>query len=399
MHIGLIAPSVIHEARSGFQLRLLQLQEILRRIAGGKLDVWDLSRGRPITVGTPVAQRLIEARTDLRSRAHPTTVLRDMVALALHLWPYYRVRSIPITDQRTIAAWCHRQQFTHVVLTHPAGTELISDLARSGRRVFVDAHNAESALAAQLARRANSLSAWLKAQVYRRTVSRREQWDFPFAAEIWFPSHFDIELQRRVIGDGIPMRCVPNGLDLERYCPLTRRPTSAIVVPGTFEYPPNIRGAALMKTQVLPLVRQTIPDATLVLLGRDPIGSAQALADSPTVVATGEVEDVRPYLASAGVVAVPLLEGGGTRFKILEALAMELPVVTTPLGAEGLEVRDGEHLLIRDLSEFAPALVELLKHLKRGEGLGRKGRRVVEDRYDWLAIEATMRRAFAAIHE
>lgn len=395
MHIGLIAPSVIHEARSGFQLRLLQLQEILRRIAGGKLDVWDLSRGRPITVGTPVAQRLIEARTDLRSRAHPTTVLRDMVALALHLWPYYRVRSIPITDQRTIAAWCHRHQFTHVVLTHPAGTELISDLARSGRRVFVDAQNAESFLAKQLTRGATSLSSWLRAQVYWRTVSRREKWDFPHAAEIWFPSHLDIELQRRVIGDGIPMRCVPNGLDLERYHPLTRGPTSTIVMPGTFDYAPNIRGAALMKTQILPWVRQTIPDATLVLLGRDPNGSAQALADPPTVVATGEVEDVRPYLAKAGVVVAPIMEGGGTRFKILEALALGLPVVTTPLGCDGLEVRDEQHLLTRDLANFALAITSLLQKPERGQALGEAGRQLVASRYSWDAVEPGVRAALS----
>src|SRR6185437_14800217 len=117
----------------------------------------------------------------------------------------------------------------------------------------------------------------------------------------------------------------------------------------------------IMKERVLPIVQREIRDARLVLLGRDPDEAAKRLERHPDVVATGEVPDTRPYLQRAGVVVVPILNGSGTRYKILEALALGLPVVSTPLGAEGLDVHDGEHLLIRNIDEFSDAILSILR--------------------------------------
>ena len=109
------------------------------------------------------------------------------------------------------------------------------------------------------------------------------------------------------------------------------------------------------------------------------------------VLATGLVPDTQPYFRAAGVVAVPILQGSGTRFKILEALALGRPVVTTPLGTEGLAVRDGEHLLIRELNDFPEAIISLLSDPSRGRELGRSGRQLVETEYSWCAVERLLR--------
>ena len=91
----------------------------------------------------------------------------------------------------------------------------------------------------------------------------------------------------------------------------------------------------------MPIVREAVPDARLILAGSDPFGLAQRLTRPPQVVATGEISDMRPEFARAAVVVVPVLNGGGTRFKILEALALQRPVISTPRGCEGLLVQAG----------------------------------------------------------
>jgi polysaccharide biosynthesis protein PslH len=109
---------------------------------------------------------------------------------------------------------------------------------------------------------------------------------------------------------------------------------------------------------------------------------------------TGAVPDVRPFLAEAAVVVAPLRMGGGTRVKILEAMAMGRPIVSTSVGCEGLDVRDSQHLLIADTShDMADKIVGLLCDQTRGEALGWEGRRLVETAYDWNAIGANLEQA------
>jgi polysaccharide biosynthesis protein PslH len=191
------------------------------------------------------------------------------------------------------------------------------------------------------------------------------------------------------------LRCVPNGLDIHKYQLHHQSRSHDLVLPASFRYEPNVVGAQILRDDVLPAVRQVIPDARLVLLGRDPLGMAKALQREPDVVATGEVASTQSFFLSAGVIAVPLFQGGGTRYKILEALALGCPVVTTPLGCEGLEVRNGEHLLIRDINDFSSAIIALLSDSSTSTALGHRGRRLVEAYYSWEAVEAQVRNALS----
>ena len=181
-----------------------------------------------------------------------------------------------------------------------------------------------------------------------------------------------------------PTAIVPNGVD-SRY--FTAR--SAIGDPdtilffGTISYYPNTEGLVFFLREVFPLVKRARPNARLVVVGDSPPAEIRRWA-GPDVTITGAVDDVRPYLTRARVVIAPLRIGGGTRLKIVEAMAMGRPVVSTTLGAEGLAVTPGREILLADdPARFAGEVVHALSNDELATALGRDARAVAERAYDW----------------
>jgi glycosyltransferase involved in cell wall biosynthesis len=185
---------------------------------------------------------------------------------------------------------------------------------------------------------------------------------------------------------------VPNAVDSNYFRPLDSpvKP-HGIVFTGLLTYRPNVDAVNFFVRDIFPLVRRRHADALFTL-----VGSGLPRHGSVTgqgVFQAGHVEDVRPYLAEGAVVVAPLRIGSGTRLKILEALAMARPVVTTSLGCEGLEVSHGEHLLIADdANAFAAAVVRLLENPAEACAIGRRGRALVERRYRWEQSVAELER-------
>jgi glycosyltransferase involved in cell wall biosynthesis len=391
MSIALLTPTVVDRPTTGFKLRLAQLQTVLQRIDA--VAAWDIGRSEPVDLAQPAQHQPVTAG-QLRPNSRVTPVVRDSLALALHIWPRFTVRSL-IHQRKRILGWIDRTRPDQALLVHPYATELIPDLCRRGIRVFVDAQNVESDLARQLLQFTTTRAERVAALVKWLTLRRWEAQLFPRAHAIWLPSNLDAERQRRICQGRARIGCVPNALDMTRYELRPRVASHDIVLPASFGYEPNVYGARIFRDQVLPLVRHTVPEARLLLVGVDPSGAARALQRDPDVVATGEVPDTQPYLRGAGVVAVPMFQGGGTRYKILEALALGVPVITTPLGCEGLDVRDGEHLLIRDIDQFACAVTTLLKDQQYGIDLAGRGRALIEQSYSWTQIEKILRCALA----
>lgn len=187
----------------------------------------------------------------------------------------------------------------------------------------------------------------------------------------------------------------PNGVDTDTFAnaaPGIHEPRSLLFT-GAMAYPPNVEAAAYFCRDILPAILHDFPDAVLTLAGRDPAPAILDLAGRRpgNIVVTGSVHDMRPYLERAAVCVVPLLNGGGTRLKILEALSMQKAVVTTSLGCEGIAAVDGEHLLIADTPQaFAEATKRLLADSGLREKLGRQGRTLATQKYDWRAIAPTI---------
>lgn len=196
---------------------------------------------------------------------------------------------------------------------------------------------------------------------------------------------------------------IPNGVDLEFWRRRRRRlGRDEIVLTGAMDYPPNTDAALGLIETVLPLVRREIPTAGLSIVGRDPTPTLVAAGRRPGVRVTGYVDDVRPYLEGASVFAVPLRFGAGIQNKVLEAMAMEVPVVASPLAADGLRAADGERPPIDVAStpeETAQRIVERLRRAGHGEEAGPALRSYVAEHFDWTRNAGRLERILLAVAE
>ena len=183
---------------------------------------------------------------------------------------------------------------------------------------------------------------------------------------------------------------VPTGVDTKFFRPSGNEALNQhnVVFTGSMDWLPNEDGIRYFTEQILPLIRQSIPDASLTVVGRNPYPSLLELGKRDNrVVVTGRVEDVRPYMEQAAAYIVPLRVGGGTRLKIYEAMAMGKPIVSTTIGAEGLPVTDGNELRIADTPEtFAAAVTDLLLDLESAKAMGQRAAAVVRAKFGWAGV-------------
>ncbi|MEM9904420.1 MAG: glycosyltransferase family 4 protein [Cyanobacteria bacterium P01_D01_bin.44] len=171
-----------------------------------------------------------------------------------------------------------------------------------------------------------------------------------------------------------------------------------LLFPGRFSYPPNAEAAALLINHIYPALKQQVPDCQLLLVGIDPTPQMTSAAADPDIVVTGEVDDVRPYLAMASIMVVPLQSGSGTRLKLLEAFAAGCPVVSTPKGAEGLAVQDGQQLYLRSTpAAIVEAVLELWHTPERGQQFAKNAYACLLQHYAWSAVAKPIQAALAGL--
>ncbi|HEU4597991.1 MAG TPA: glycosyltransferase, partial [Pyrinomonadaceae bacterium] len=167
---------------------------------------------------------------------------------------------------------------------------------------------------------------------------------------------------------------------------------------GSMDYHANVEAVLYFGKEIWPRVREREPRLVFTVVGRTPPPEIRRLAELPGVEVTGTVEDVRPYYAEALAAVIPLRVGGGSRLKILEAMAAGVPVVSTTLGAEGIEVRDGENIILADDAE---ATRDALSSLNEDEGLHQRlasgGRALVFAQYDWSSLGARLGKVYGEI--
>ena len=179
------------------------------------------------------------------------------------------------------------------------------------------------------------------------------------------------------------------GVDTEFFQPRGEQEMpNSLLFTGAMDWLPNEDAMFYFANEIFPLIRQRVPDATLCIVGRKPSRRLQDLAARiPNIQMTGWVEDVRPYLAERAVSVVPLRIGGGTRLKIFEAMSMGKAVVSTSIGAEGLPVKNGEHLLLADdPASFAESTLRLLGNDSQRTQIGAAARHLVEENYSWVTV-------------
>jgi polysaccharide biosynthesis protein PslH len=251
--------------------------------------------------------------------------------------------------------------------------------------LVVDSHNIDYDLARQYARDGSSLVRRLYASANWRKLRREELGTYCSADGVYLCSAAD---ERRLL-DEVPearTTVIPNAADVEYYQP---RPTDpppdgrTVVFFGLLSYVPNIDGVTHFVQDIWPWIAEAHPEARCKIIGGRPPPSLLALA-GPRVELTGFVSDLRPHLAAAAAVVVPLRLGGGTRLKIVEAMAMGKAIVSTELGAEGIEVVPGRDLLIEDEPRaFADAVNRLLAQPSLAARIGQSARQLAVERYAW----------------
>ncbi len=325
---------------------------------------------RPVAVGGRTGRGEAQRLADAALRGEPYAMY------GRHAW------------REVFAAWTDelaRAPVDVVYLDHLDSFVYVSRAKRHDRPTAIDLHNLYSRLAERAADEPTAwwTRAWLRHQArgLRRMEARAaRQCDLVFAVSDIEASHFR--------GLGAPnVETVPNGVDCPTLLDLPAGRTGAPVILflGSLSWPPNVSAVSFLATSVFPAVRARIPEARLAIVGRDPSAEVSRL-QGPGVEVIGPVPDVKPVLARASVLAVPLDAGGGTRLKILEAFAAGLPVVSTPIGADGLHAIPDRHFVEAERPAFAAALAELLTNPARGKRLAADARRLAVERYDWTRI-------------
>ena len=262
--------------------------------------------------------------------------------------------------------------------------------------VYLDAHN----IWYELRARAIDLRRGLIRQAYQRFDNAKARREEHAAWRRLDGCLVTSEREARVVRGKRARRVVvvPNGVD-----PGYLQPSEALAAPdalvftGLMAYRPNSDAVRWFVADILPRILAERPDAHLTVVGKDVPRKVLELA-GPSVTITGSVPDIRPHLGRAAVVIVPLRAGSGTRIKILEALSMGRAVVSTTVGAEGLEVRSGEHLVLADTAEdFARAVTRLLADPAETARLGSAGRQLIERSYAWARIAADLSRHYGSV--
>lgn len=260
---------------------------------------------------------------------------------------------------------------------------------------FLTFHNIEFSLFRRLARVERRKPEKLRMLLHSLMLRRWE----PRYAERFDRCITVSDVDRRLLVAANPRLRVtvsPNGVDTQKYQPLPQDDISpSLLFVGSMNYAACADAVVYFCEEILPHIRRMISDVEMWIVGRDPLPEVRRL-DGDGVHVTGWVEDVRSYYRRGMVCVVPLQAGGGTRLKILEAMALGRPVVSTSIGCEGLDVVDGEHLFIADHPvQFAEKTVRLLTDAILRQQIISRARRMVVAQYDWDVIARRLMKMYA----
>jgi glycosyltransferase involved in cell wall biosynthesis len=284
--------------------------------------------------------------------------------------------------QDQIGRFVSGQRYQAAFIEHFWCTPYVEQLRPTTQRVFLNLYDIESVWNRSMAEASSGLLAWSYGRFAQSALHLERFW-FPRFDRILTTSGSDAKLVQAIAADA-KVTVYPNALPL--IVPPPRSDRSEIIFSGNLEYAPNVAAVRFFHRHVWPALQSRWPELKWKILGRNPGPFRDLPARDPSIQLTGFVEDAVSVIAQAQVAVVPLLAGSGTRVKILEAWAARTPVVSTSLGAEGLECRDREHLLLADDPEsFITAVSQLLALPDDRARIGAAGRRLYEERYTWQA--------------
>lgn len=255
--------------------------------------------------------------------------------------------------------------------------------------VVLAPHDSLTLLLEQRMKHARMLPERLAARLEFGKMKRFEATRYAFAQRVIVVTEREKDFLQ-ILAPALALRVVANGVDANYFAPMQAPALpNQIGFHGWIGYPENAATVIEFVQKILPQIRQSIPDAKFTIIGKNPSPQVLALEEQGRVHVTGTVDDLRPYLAAQSLMVVPMLMAGGIKNKVLEAMAMGKPIVTTPEGADGIAARDGDEFVVaRFGDEFAAACVRLLNDAAERARLGANARAwALEHSWDQAAAQ------------
>lgn len=328
------------------------------------------------------------------SRAHTAAALAGGL---LSSRPFSTIAHRSQAFQRSVNRILQEQQIDLVHVDTVALSQFVDLRPARSMPTVLTHHNIESQL---MERRSQVETRALARWFLRREASKLRDYEAEMS------SAYDVNIvmsaqDEAVLSSLVPGRLrtaiVPNGVDTDYFAPDSTPLTPALIYTGGMNMFANRDAVMSFLEETWPSIAAAVPDVQFFAVGQSPPKELLAIAErDPRVVVTGYVDDIRPLVRKAAVYVVPLRVGGGTRLKVLDAMASGKAIVSTSIGCEGIEVTPGEHLLVADTPEaFARATVGLLNDPSQQRALGRAARTRVEQRYTWSAMGDRLVEAYA----
>ncbi len=388
MRILVLSPLVPWPLHGGNLVRIYGiLQELSRH--GHEIVLLAGNEGPPLPADHPVKILCREVRLYPRS----TSAKREqpiMAALtsALSPQPYTVAKFGGRVVRENIRKILEEEPFDMILANFAFMAHAVPVEYAQRTPIVLDEHESEGLLWRQYLRqggvpkRAFALLNLFKMSRFQKTLGQR-------IAAMLCASDRETEFARTFLPPQVKLWTVPNGVDTDFFVPYAPegRESHSIVLCGGFGVYRNSEAAIWFARSVFPQVKKEITDTEFWIVGSNPTQEVRQLAELPGIHVTGTVDDVRPFYARAAITVAPYRYGEGTKLKVLEAMASGAPVVTTPIGCQGIKVIDGEHVLIANSAdEYAQRIVFLLRNEEVRKSLAARARSVIEREYSWKKI-------------
>ncbi len=401
IRLALISPEFPAPPTSGGKKRTFHLLEALARL--GMVDLITFSEC-PEAEASRLVQAMCRYVHIVRLPEHPRRLLpflaRNLRRVAQGVNPLidrFSEASVRAAVERSL----HHETYDIVVLEHSWIAHYIP-LVREMQpraRIILDCHNIESDLWRQYYEHPPKF--WHKPAAYRfwRSALEQERTYLRLADLVWVVSETDAE-RARALAPSARVQVIPNGtIPLPREA-LSENATGPPILGflGSLNYPPNESGMRFFLDRIWPAIREAVPDVRLMVIGRPSTWLLRRARADAHLLVVGEVSDITPCLRQWALMVVPLLHGGGTRMKILDAWAHGIAVVSTSKGAEGIRAAHGEEVWIADApNEFAQAVIHLLRDTAARQRLARGGYERARREYSWETIAERARHQITAL--
>jgi len=395
MRVLQFAPRVCWPLDTGAKLRNYHLARVLAQHAAVSLLAFVDHQASP-----PKLENVYEQVFTVRRDSAYT--IAKMVRGGLGSIPLPVLNYTTAAMQRELEHFLGEGEFDIIQMESIHLMSYLPSIRRARKRPIVvcDWHNIES----ELMRRYSERERGRLRGAYAGRTSRQMS-EFEKRALRDFDAHVVVSQRdadrMRAINPDARIFVVENGVDTAFYAALEEKaelPARRIVFVGSMDYHANIDGAVNFANSAWPRLRKRQPGLIFTIVGKDPAPAVRELGQLPGIEVTGTVDDVRPFYREAIAAVVPLNVGGGSRLKILEAMAAGVPVVSTTLGAEGLDVQRDENIVIADSTEeLIESITSVVENEDRRRHLIAAGRALVLKRYDWSSLGASLFRVYDAL--